>query len=64
MEQITKPKTKIIYAKWVCEELLQLGFRPIDTFPNPIKPDLFCWAFEWTDQFDVALTNILSQEVR
>lgn len=58
-------KTKTIYARWVCEQLLQLGFRPIDTFPNPLKPEFMCWQFEWTEEFDKALTNILSgQEVR
>ena len=57
-------KTKTIYARWVCEQLLQLGFRPVDIFPNPLKPEFMCWAFEQTKEFDEALTNILSQGVR
>lgn len=66
MEQITNKRTtknKIIYSKRVMEQLLEMGFRPIDTFPNPTTPKYMCWAFEWTDQFDVALSAVLGQEV-
>lgn len=59
MEQITN-KQKIIYSKRVMEQLLELGFRPIDMMSNPTKPEFMCWAFEWTDKFDAALTQVLS----
>lgn len=60
MEQITN-KQKIIYSKRVMEQLLELGFRPIDMMSNPTKPEFMCWAFEWTDEFDAALTQVLSE---
>lgn len=62
MEQITNKritKNKIIYSKRVMEQLLELGFRPIETIPNPTKPEFMCWAFEWTDAFDAALGVVL-----
>lgn len=66
MKQITnnqnqKLKEKIIYSKKVCEQLIGMGFRPIDTFPNPLKPEFMCWAFDWTDEFDTVLSEILPQ---
>ncbi len=57
MEQRTQ--TKIIFAKRIMIKLLEMGFRPIDTFPNPTKPEYMCWAFEWTDEFDDALNIVL-----
>ena len=45
-------KTKLIYSKKVCEQLMLLGFRPVETIPNPLKPQFICWAFEWTEEFD------------
>jgi hypothetical protein len=36
-----------------------LGFRPIETIPNPLKPEFICWVFEWTDAFDEALNAVL-----
>jgi hypothetical protein len=36
-----------------------LGFRPIETIPNPLKPEFICWVFEWTDEFDAALDAVL-----
>ena len=49
-------KTKLIYSKRICEQLMLMGFRPIETIPNPLKPEFICWVFEWTDAFDAALT--------
>ena len=58
MEQINK-RTKIIYSKKVMNQLLELGFRPIETMINPIRPEYYCWAFEWTEEFDNALDIVL-----
>ena len=58
MEQINKQQ--IIYSKKVLDQLLELGFRPIESFPNPIKPYLMCWAFERDEEFDKALDIILT----
>lgn len=53
-------KTKTIYAKWVAEGLLKLGFRPIDTYPNPMKLEFLCWEFADTDEFEVALSEVIA----
>lgn len=58
MEQ-KRMKLKIIYARKVCEQLMMMGFRPVDIMPNPLKPEFLCWAFEWTDEFDDALCEVL-----
>lgn len=51
-------KTKVIYARWVCEELLMRGFNYIQSFQNPVKPEFLCWVFEDTEEFQDALTEI------
>ena len=58
-KQILNKEQKIIYSKRVCEQLMLLGFRPIETIPNPLKPEFICWVFEWTDAFDAALTQVV-----
>lgn len=57
MEQTTK--NKIIYSKRIVMELLEMGFKPIDQFPNPFNPHYTCWSFEWTDDFNRALNLVL-----
>lgn len=54
-----KTKTKLIYSKRICEQLMLMGFRPIETIPNPIKPEFICWAFEDTKEFNQALSYLL-----
>lgn len=58
MEQRNKEQ-KIIYSKRIMYALLEKGFRPIEGFPNPTNPQYLCWAFEWTDEFEQALSEIL-----
>jgi hypothetical protein len=29
-----------------------MGFRPVETIPNPLKPEFICWAFEDTKEFN------------
>ena len=52
-------KTKLIYSKRICEQLMLMGFRPVETIPNPIKPEFICWAFEETEEFDKAISLLL-----
>ena len=54
-----KTKTKLIYSKRICEQLMLMGFRPVETIPNPIKPEFICWAFEDTKEFNQALSLVL-----
>ena len=37
-----------------------MGFRPIETIPNPIKPEFVCWAFAETEEFNKTLDIILT----
>lgn len=52
--------TKKIYSSKVAGKLCRLGFRIIGTEPNPKKPWLDVFIFEDTDQFEEALTEILT----
>ena len=61
MEQINK-LTKIIYSKRIMEQLLEMGFRPIEIIPNPIKPEFYCWVFALTDEFAAALDQVLGSK--
>ena len=55
---MNKVEQKIIYSKKVMQQLLERGFRPIDTFQNPIDPRYMCWAFEKTEMLENALEQI------
>ena len=61
---MTKTKTKTIYTKWIVESLLRQGFRPVDSYPNPLKLELMCWEFEDTKEFEQALSYALKEGAR
>lgn len=50
---------KIIYSLRVMLCLVERGFIPITTMPNPKYPQFNCWIFEVTDSFQQALDEIL-----
>ena len=52
---------KIIYSLRVNIELQKKGFKPITTMENPYKPGLFCWVYEKTPEFVIALNDILKE---
>ena len=52
-------KNKIIYSLRVNLALIEAGFMPIDTIPNPKFPRYDCWIFEYTSEFEEALNKIL-----
>ena len=52
-------KYKIIYSRKIVNQLMELGFHPVDILPNPTKPEFYCWSFEWTEEFDKALGVVL-----
>ena len=63
MEQMNKEtKRKIIFAKWVLLELMKLGFNPVETLPNPMDSRFLCWSFNDTEEFEVALSQVLGSE--
>ena len=51
-------KTKIIYTKWLAEQLEDQGFRIIGSKPNPNYPELYCWIFKDTEALNLTLTSI------
>lgn len=53
------PKNKIIYSKRVMVQLVEAGFIPITTMPNPGHEPMICWIFEITPEFKDALDKIL-----
>jgi hypothetical protein len=52
-------ENKIIYALWVMEKLVKLGYYPVKTLPNPKDTRFNCWVFESTEKFEKDLTRIL-----
>ncbi len=52
-------KQKVIYSLRVMRDLLEMGFRPIETLENPIDERYKCWIFEKTAEFDAALDKVL-----
>ena len=43
-------KKQIIYSLKVMRQLLERGFTPEQTIPNPVKPQFNCWVFEVTEE--------------
>lgn len=54
-------KQKIIFSKRIMMALMELGFTPVKTMPNPTNEHYLCWAFEWTEEFDKALSIVLGR---
>jgi hypothetical protein len=42
---------KIIYSIKVMKALVQKGFIPVATIPNPKDSKFNCWVFEETEEF-------------
>ena len=49
---------KIIYTKWIAQELVKHGFRIKRIQQNLKDPTLLCWVFEESDAFKKAFTEI------
>lgn len=50
---------KIIYSLKVMRQLVEAGFFPVATLPNPKKPEYNCWVFEVSEEFQKELDRIL-----
>ncbi len=50
---------KVIYSLQVMRQLLELGFRPIESLQNPVDEKYKCWVFERSEAFDIALDQVL-----
>jgi hypothetical protein len=52
-------KQKVIYSLKVVRQLLEMGFRPVETLDNPINSKYKCWVFARTPEFERALDEVL-----
>ncbi len=55
------PINKIIYSKRLMETLVSMGDIPLQSMPNPYKPEFQCWIFEVTDKFQKDMDKILGE---
>jgi hypothetical protein len=39
-------------------KLIELGHRVFTTMPNPQKPHLVCWVFEWDDTIERDIAEV------
>lgn len=58
------PNTKIIYSMKIMLQLMELGFTPITSMPNPQHPEYNCWVYELTDELREALDRLLGGDYR
>lgn len=49
---------KIIFTRWVAYELRKQGFKILRVEPSPSHPELDCWIFQDTIEFQEALRKI------
>ena len=50
---------KIIYSIKVMKALVQKGFIPVATIPNPKDSKFNCWVFEETEEFQRTLDEVM-----
>lgn len=55
------PKNRIIYSKRIMTKLVEAGYIPKGTMPNPTKQDFLCWIFEITPGFQEALDKFIEE---
>lgn len=55
-------KEKIVYTKWLANELVKAGFPAVRVEQNPNKPDFDCWVFAETADFKLAFINISNRQ--
>lgn len=62
---MTKTKTKkannehtIVYKMSIAMKLIELGHRVFTTMPNPQKPHLTCWVFEWDNTIEEDIAEV------
>lgn len=55
-------KEKIIYTRWLANELVKAGFPVIRVEQNPNKPEFDCYVFAETAEFKLAYINISNKK--
>lgn len=58
----TNSKFKIIYSLRIHIALQSLGFEYETEMRNPRKPNLNCWVYQNTPEFQLALKQLLGEE--
>ncbi len=53
---------KIIYSLRIMEKLVERGYAPLTSMPNPKFPQFQCWVFAVSDGFKKDLDEILRSE--
>ena len=56
-------KEKIIYTRWIANELVRQGFPVVRVEENPNKPDFDCWVFAETADFKKAFITIINSRL-
>ena len=56
------PKKRIIYSLKLMNRLVERGFCPVQTMPNPRIPAFQCWIFDVTDDFQKTMDELLGGE--
>ena len=54
-------KSRLIFDAKIARKLLKMGFVVIDIKPNRENTDKSIFVFENTDEFKVALTNVMDE---
>ena len=52
MTNNTNNKFRFVYRMDFALALIQKGFKPISTLPNPQKPQFTMWIFETSEEFE------------
>lgn len=60
MEKDTR-KSRLIFDAKIARKLLKMGFVVIDIKPNRENTDKSIFVFENTDEFKIALTNVMEE---
>lgn len=53
---------KVIYTRWVAQELIRSGFPVLRVEANPNKPEFDCYVFAETAEFKTAFFNIANKK--
>lgn len=48
---------KIVYTRWLANELVKMGFPVVRIEQNPNKPEFDCYVFAETAEFKLAFMN-------
>lgn len=53
---------KIIYSKWLMKVLVEKGFMPVGSMPNPNQERYTCWVFPLSDALEEAIQDAIDRK--